>query len=119
MATKIQLQEKTKRRLRRSYAIRDTVRGTAERPRLVVFRSNTNIYAQLVDDSKGFTLATAGSKADQKQKKSDKSVAVGKQIAQIAKEKGISKVVFDRNGYLYHGRVKALADAAREGGLQF
>jgi large subunit ribosomal protein L18 len=119
MATKIQLQEKAKRRVRRRYAIRETVRGTSERPRLVVFRSNVNIYAQLIDDSKGFTIATAGSKTADKAKKGDKSVAVGKQIAEMAKGKGISKVVFDRNGYLYHGRVKALADAAREGGLQF
>ncbi len=120
MATKIQLQAKAARRVRRRYAIRAKLRGTPERPRLVVFRSNSDIYAQLVDDTKGFTLASTGSqKIADKMKKTDKSTAVGKQIAAMAKEKGITKVVFDRNGYLYHGRVKALADAAREGGLEF
>jgi large subunit ribosomal protein L18 len=120
MATKIQLADKAKRRERRRYAISDKIRGTAERPRLVVFRSNNGIYAQIVDDTKGFTLASAGSTAiTDKVKKSEKSSTVGKEIAGLAKQKGISKVVFDRNGYLYHGRVKALAEAAREAGLQF
>ena len=120
MATKIQLQEKAKRRVRRRYAISAKIRGTSERPRLVVYRSNTNIYAQIIDDSKGTTLAASNSsKLEGKIKKSDKSVTVGKDIAGLAKAKGISSVVFDRNGYLYHGRVKALADAAREAGLQF
>ena len=119
MATKSQLQEKAKRRERRRFHAAASVRGTTERPRLVVFRSNTGIYAQLVDDTKGFTIASVGSKSSDKVKKGEKSVVVGKQIAGLAKEKGISKVVFDRNGYLYHGRVKALADAAREAGLQF
>lgn len=120
MATKIQLQDKAARRVRRRYSIRAKLRGTTERPRLVVFRSNKDIYAQIVDDSKGFTLASVGSqKIAEKLKKTDKSVAVGKQIAEMAQQKGITQVVFDRNGYLYHGRVKALADAAREGGLKF
>jgi large subunit ribosomal protein L18 len=120
MATKIQIQAKTERRIRRRFSIRAKLRGTTERPRLVVFRSNSDIYAQIVDDSKGFTLASVGSvKIADKLKKTEKSVAVGKQIAAMATEKGITKVVFDRNGYLYHGRVKALADAAREGGLVF
>ncbi|HET9137115.1 MAG TPA: 50S ribosomal protein L18 [Candidatus Kapabacteria bacterium] len=120
MATKIQLQAKAKRLQRRRFAASDKIRGTAERPRLVVFRSNNGIYAQLVDDTKGFTLASAGSaKITEKTNKSNKSTAVGKEIAGLAKQKGISKVVFDRNGYLYHGRIKALAEAAREAGLQF
>jgi large subunit ribosomal protein L18 len=94
--------------------------GTAERPRLVVFRSNASIYAQLVDDSKGFTLGQSSSREiDQKAKKADLSKLTGKRIAEIAKEKGIKAVIFDRNGYLYHGRVKALAEGAREGGLEF
>jgi large subunit ribosomal protein L18 len=120
MATKIQLADKAKRRERRRYSISDKIRGTSDRPRLVVFRSNNGIYAQLIDDSKGFTLASAGSQAiAEKLKKGEKSAVVGKQIATVAKEKGISNVVFDRNGYLYHGRVKALAEAAREAGLKF
>ena len=120
MATKIQLQDKAKRLARRRVSIQAKVRGTAERPRLVVFRSNADIYAQLVDDTNGFTLASVGSvKIADKMKKGEKSAVVGKQIATLAKDKGITTVVFDRNGYLYHGRVKALADAAREGGLKF
>jgi large subunit ribosomal protein L18 len=120
MATKIQLQEKTKRRSRRRYGIARKVRGTAERPRLVVFRSNLQIYAQLIDDVAGFTLGSVSSRSiKDKAKKSEISKQTGKAIADLAKQKGISSVVFDRNGYLYHGRVKALAEGAREGGLQF
>ncbi len=101
--------------------IRSKVSGTAERPRLTVFRSNKQIYAQVVDDKQGKTLAAASSKAlaDVKGTKSEVAAEVGKQLAATAIAKGISEVVFDRNGYLYHGRVKQLADAAREAGLKF
>jgi large subunit ribosomal protein L18 len=108
------------RRLRRHKRVRRDVFGTAERPRLVVFRSNRGISAQLIDDNAGRTLAAASSldlKAD-KGSKSDQATEVGKLLAQNAKKADISNAVFDRGGYLYHGRVKALADAAREGGLQ-
>lgn len=120
MATKLQLQEKAERRLRRRHQLQRKIRGTSECPRLVVFRSNAQVYAQLVDDSKGFTIATSSSrKIDTKAKKTEISKLTGKAIAEIAKEKGITSVVFDRNGYVYHGRIKALAEGAREGGLQF
>lgn len=98
--------------------VRKKVNGTTERPRLNVFRSNKAIYCQLIDDSKGHTLATASSK-DLNGTKTEQATAVGKAIAEKAKAAGIEAVVFDRGGYLYHGRVKALADGAREGGLQF
>ncbi len=120
-------QQKTKyrRQLRRRHHVRSTVVGTSERPRLSVFRSSKHIYAQLIDDLLGVTLGAASSKsADLRQglpyggnKKA--AAVVGKKIAEVAKEKGINKVAFDRGHYRYHGRVKALADAAREGGLQF
>jgi len=104
------------RRIRRKLA------GTAERPRLCVYRSLHHIYAQVIDDAAGMTLASASS-AEKGAKASGGNVAgakvVGKLLAERAKEKGIGKVVFDRGGYLYHGRVKALADAAREAGLEF
>ena len=105
-------------RYRRHLRVRKRVSGTAERPRLVVFRSLKHIYAQLVDDSTSRTLATV---SDHKLtgKKSEKSTEVGKLIAQKAKDAGYSSVVFDRAGYKYHGRVKAVADGAREGGLEF
>jgi large subunit ribosomal protein L18 len=120
MASKLKLQEKAKRRQRRRYGIKRKIRGTAERPRLVVFRSNTGIYAQLIDDAQGFTLAQSSTRAlGEKAPKSELSKKAGMAIAAMAKEKGITNVIFDRNGYLYHGRVKALADGAREGGLQF
>ncbi|HWF44961.1 MAG TPA: 50S ribosomal protein L18 [Candidatus Kapabacteria bacterium] len=120
MASKLKLQDRTKRRDRRKYKIRKTVQGTAERPRLVVFRSNKGVYAQIVDDSKGFTVAAASSRGvGTSGKKSDLAKQAGMLIAEKAKEKGIKAVVFDRNGYLYHGRVKALAEGAREGGLAF
>ena len=106
-------------RARRHFRVRKRVNGTAERPRLVVFRSDKHIYAQLVDDQSARTLATVTSVKVGEGKKSEKSLEVGKQIAAIAKDKGISKVVFDRGGYQYHGRVKAVADGAREGGLEF
>jgi len=109
------------RRERRHRRVRGKVTGSAERPRLAVFRSNRGIFAQLVDDSTGRTIAGA-SWMTLKSFQGDKSAQareVGKQIAAAAKAAGIRRVVFDRGGYLYHGRVKALADGAREGGLRF
>src|SRR5438552_3652534 len=120
MASKLRLQEKAIRRERRRHAIKKKIRGTSDRPRLVVFRSNKGIYAQLIDDQKGFTIAAANSRQmEEKAKKSDLSKKTGMAIAEQAKAKGVTAVVFDRNGYLFHGRVKALADGAREGGLKF
>jgi large subunit ribosomal protein L18 len=109
-------------RLRRHRRVRAKVHGTAERPRLVVFRSNRGIEAQLVDDDAGKTLASASHLALAKSFKGDKTAqaeAVGKALAAAAKKADVDKCVFDRGGYLYHGRVKALADGAREGGLEF
>ena len=109
-------------RLRRHRRVRGKVAGTAERPRLAVFRSNKGISAQLIDDEAGKTLAGAswvGLKKGFKGTKTEQAAEVGKLIAAAAKKAGIETVVFDRGGYLYHGRVKALADGAREGGLQF
>jgi large subunit ribosomal protein L18 len=103
------------------FRIRKLVKGTAERPRLSVFKSNTSIYCQLIDDVKGLTLCAASSqdKSIQKGKKSELAKQVGSLIASKAKNINIEKVVFDRGGFLYHGRVKALAEGARESGLQF
>ncbi len=109
-------------RERRHRRVRAKVRGTAERPRLVVFRSNRGIEAQLVDDDTGRTLAAASHLGLAKSFKGDKTAqaaAVGKALASAAKKAGLEGCVFDRGGYLYHGRVKALADGAREGGLSF
>jgi large subunit ribosomal protein L18 len=109
-------------RARRHKRVRGKVSGTAERPRLVVFRSNRGISAQLVDDLGGKTLAAGswlGLKKSFKGTKTEQATEVGKLLAANAKKAGIETVVFDRGGYLYHGRVKALADAAREGGLKF
>jgi large subunit ribosomal protein L18 len=109
-------------RERRHRRVRAKVRGSAERPRLVVFRSNRGIEAQLVDDDAGKTLASASHLALAKSFKGDKTAqaeAVGKALAAAAKKAGVDRCVFDRGGYLYHGRVKALADGAREGGLEF
>ena len=109
-------------RKRRHLRVRRRVSGTAERPRLVVFRSNRGISAQLVDDMTGRTLAAASwlqLKASFKGHKTEQASEVGKLLAANAKKANIDRVVFDRGGYLYHGRVKALADAAREGGLEF
>ena len=109
-------------RLRRHRRVRAKVHGNAERPRLVVFRSNRGIEAQLVDDDTGKTLASASHLALAKSFKGDKTQqaeAVGKALAAAAKKAGVETCVFDRGGYLYHGRVKALADGAREGGLEF
>jgi large subunit ribosomal protein L18 len=114
---------KTFRRNRIKMRIRKTVHGSSDRPRMSVYRSNRDIYVQLIDDNAGTTLVFASSAiADIREKKgtkSEKSAMVGKLVAEKAKEAGINTVVFDRNGYLYHGRVKSLADAAREGGLIF
>ena len=116
---------KTDRRQRIRYRIRKRVSGTAQKPRMVVFRSNKQIYVQLVNDEQGLTLASASSNdkllaLECKGKKGVEAAAiVGKAIASRAKEAGIEEVAFDRGGYLYHGRVKSLADAAREGGLKF
>ncbi|HKS05621.1 MAG TPA: 50S ribosomal protein L18 [Gemmatimonadaceae bacterium] len=105
-------------RARRHRRVRAKVIGTQERPRLVVFRSLKHIYAQIVDDAGRRTLLTV-SDGELKGKKTEKSAAVGKLVAEKAKAAGIKKVVFDRAGYRYHGRVKAVADGAREGGLEF
>jgi large subunit ribosomal protein L18 len=107
------------KRYRRHLRVRKKVTGTAERPRLVIFRSVKHIYAQLVDDVARRTIATVSSTDIGDGKKTAKSAEVGKRIAARAKEAGITQVVFDRAGYQYHGRVKAVADGAREGGLEF
>ncbi|MGZ4383043.1 MAG: 50S ribosomal protein L18 [Gaiellaceae bacterium] len=108
-------------RLRRHRRVRKKVAGTVERPRLVVFRSNRGISAQLVDDTGARTLASASWIHVKRKKgtKSEQAAEVGKLLAQNAKKAGVERCIFDRAGYLYHGRVKALAEAAREGGLQF
>ena len=117
--------KKVERRIKIKYRIRKNVFGTAERPRMSVFRSNKQIYVQLIDDQQGVTLAAASSLdkeiAEQAQKVNgiEQAKLVGKLIAERALAKGIEAVSYDRNGYLYHGRVKMLADAAREGGLKF
>lgn len=117
-----------KKRLRRDKIrrrIRATIRGTAERPRLSVYKSNKHVYAQLVDDLEGLTLVAASTQtedvADESKDKSQQeaAVVVGKYLAKLADDKGINKAVFDRSGYKYHGVIKALADGAREGGLDF
>jgi large subunit ribosomal protein L18 len=115
--------QKTTRRQNIRYRIRRKISGTAQKPRLSVFRSNSEIYAQLIDDQNGVTLAAASSRdkdiAAQKGPKVEMSKLVGQAIARKAKDLGLEIVVFDRGGNLYHGRVKAVADGAREGGLQF
>jgi len=108
------------RRLKIKKGVRGKVSGTPERPRLTVFRSNKQIYAQVIDDTTGKTLAAASSlKITEKAPKQDMATKVGELIAKNAQEAGVQTVVFDRNGYLYHGRIKQLADAARNGGLKF
>ncbi|MFA5419920.1 MAG: 50S ribosomal protein L18 [Bacteroidales bacterium] len=120
MATK---NRKEYRRLRIKQRIRKIISGTSERPRLTVFRSNKEIYAQIIDDLAGNTLVAASTKSKdfekEKVNKTDQAKKVGNLIAKKAKEAGILSVVFDRNGYLYHGRIKSLAEGAREGGLKF
>ena len=113
--------DKNKLRLKRHRRIRGKISGTAERPRLSIFRSNKNIYAQLIDDVAGVTLASASTLDENVSDatKVEQAAAVGKAIAEAAKAKNVSTVVFDRSGYLYHGRVQALAEAARENGLDF
>ena len=113
MISKIARRNKIKTR------IRGKISGTAERPRMSVFRSNKAIYVQVIDDLSGTTLAAASSRGISEGTKVEIAAKVGEEIAKKAVEKGIAEVVFDRNGYLYHGRVKSLADAARKGGLKF
>ncbi|MGI8582180.1 MAG: 50S ribosomal protein L18 [Chitinophagaceae bacterium] len=114
---------KTKARTKIRHRIRKKISGSGNKPRLSVFRSNTEIYVQLINDENGTTIAAASSKEKdivaQKVNKVEKSKLVGAAVARKASELGIKDVVFDRGGYLYHGRVKAVADGAREGGLQF
>ena len=110
---------KQERRNKIKTRIRGKVSGTAERPRMTVFRSNKQIYVQLVDDSEGKTLVSASSKGIEEGTKSEVAAKVGQAIAEKALAAGITEVVFDRNGYLFYGRVKSLADAARNGGLKF
>ncbi|GAB4194117.1 MAG: 50S ribosomal protein L18 [Phycisphaeraceae bacterium] len=110
---------RTIRRNRRKHGIRKRVTGTPERPRMTVYRSLNHIYVQVIDDLDGKTIASASSLKAGKGGNIEAAKQVGKQIAEKAKQAGVSKVSFDRNGYKYHGRVKALADAAREGGLEF
>jgi large subunit ribosomal protein L18 len=111
-------QSKKDSRQRVRYAIRKKVSGTSDRPRLAIFRSNKEIYAQIIDDINSSTLASASSK-DAKGTKTEQAAEVGKLIAETAKKAGVKAVVFDRGGFLYHGRVKALADSARDEGLKF
>lgn len=113
MISKIDRRNKIKAR------IRGRISGTAARPRMTVFRSNKQIYVQLIDDLAGKTIIATSSKGIENGTKTEIAAEVGKKIAQKALEAGITEVVFDRNGYLFHGRVKSLADAAREGGLKF
>ena len=122
MTSTLTLKTVREKRLRRHRRVRGKVTGTAERPRLAVFRSNRGIFAQLVDDDAGKTIAAAGWQQLKKSftgSKTEQAAEVGKLLAASAKSAGVERVVFDRGGYLYHGRVKALAEAAREGGLQF
>lgn len=114
-------QNKLNRRLKIKKRIRGKISGTSQKPRMSVYRSNKQIYVQLIDDVEGKTIASVSSKlkeASTDSNKIDQAKAVGKLIAQKSKEAGVAEVVFDRNGYLYHGRIKALADAAREEGLK-
>ena len=113
---------KSNRRARIKKRIRKNISGTSTRPRLSVFRSNKQIYAQVIDDVKGVTITSASSHVKDsalKVNKTDQAKLIGKEIAESASKAGIKEVVFDRNGYLYHGRVKALAESARENGLKF
>jgi large subunit ribosomal protein L18 len=113
--------DKASRRLRIKRGIRNKIHGTAEKPRLSVFKSNTALYAQLIDDINGQTLSASSSKelGDLKSVNVEKSKEVGKKLAEKAAANGITNVVFDRNGYIYHGKLKAFAEGAREGGLKF
>ena len=118
------LDDKNSLRLRRKIRIRKKVSGTSERPRLVIFRSNTHVYAQIVNDENGTTLVSASTLGLSRNGENlhgniEGAEKVGREVARLAQEKNIKKVVFDRNGYIYHGKVKALADGARAGGLEF
>jgi large subunit ribosomal protein L18 len=127
MAQRTRIRTRQDRRLRRHRRVRGKITGTAERPRLVVYRSLNHIEGQVVDDVTGVTLVglstlasdLRGRKGEDGMTKTELSRAAGKALAERAREKGVSKVVFDRGGYLYHGRVKAFAEGAREGGLEF
>ena len=125
MATKIRKHTDAKKsiRFKRKKRIRSKVNGTAEQPRLAVFKSNSHMYAQLIDDDKGVTLAFASTQEKERRGKLssnlDGAKAVGQLLAERARQKKIERVVFDRSGYIYHGKIKALADAAREAGLKF
>lgn len=110
---------KTERRIKIKHRVRNKISGSAERPRMSVFRSNKQIYVQIINDVTGRTLAAASSLGMEKMPKKEQAAKVGELIAQKAQAVGITTVVYDRNGYLYHGRVKELADAARKGGLKF
>ena len=117
------IKSKKDSRVKKRRAIRNRISGTSKKPRLAVFRSNKQIYVQLIDDSNGSTIAASSSSdkkiANAKASKTELASLVGKNIAEKAIKKGINQVCFDRSGYLYHGRVKSLADGAREGGLKF
>ncbi len=120
-----QMNARTEARLKRKRRIRKKILGTSDRPRLTIFRSARHIYAQLIDDTKGSTIVSASSIEESVKggqafdSKKSQAVHIGKLIAERAISKGVKKVVFDRNGYLYHGRVKAISDGAREAGLEF
>lgn len=111
--------KKEQRRIKIKFRVRNKISGTAARPRLSVFRSNKQIYAQVIDDETAKTLVSASSLGMEAMPKKEQAAKVGEALAQKAIEAGITTVVFDRNGYLYHGRVKELADGARKGGLKF
>lgn len=111
--------KKEQRRIRIKYRVRNKISGTTERPRLTVFRSNKQIYAQIINDETASTLVAASSLGMEALPKKEQAAKVGEAVAKKAIEAGITTVVFDRNGYLYHGRVKELADGARNGGLKF
>ncbi len=124
MSKRKHLKRKNRRRKRIHQRIRQNVEGTPERPRLSVYRSNNNIYAQIIDDTIGHTLVAADSSKDltkkqQEKNKTQQSKKVGEKLAKAAQKAGIDKVVFDRGGFKYHGRVKALAEGARDNGLKF
>jgi large subunit ribosomal protein L18 len=110
---------KIERRIKIKYRVRNKISGTASCPRMSVFRSNKQIYVQIIDDLSAKTIASASSLGLEKMPKKEQAAKVGELIAKSAQEAGITAVVFDRNGYLYHGRVKEIADAARKGGLKF
>jgi len=115
---------KTEKREKIKLRIRQHIKGTASRPRISVYRSNKQVYVQAIDDVNGVTLASASSREKEiasvkGRKKSEVAALVGKRFAEVCREKGIDTVIYDRNGYQYHGRVKSLADGAREGGLKF